>query len=77
MGRNIFDIELVMKEMDKQAGRKVNKPEIKGNYEIELTGLDGWMTYRYQYQINNFDYFGYAETIEEARANIIKGQEAK
>jgi hypothetical protein len=41
-------------------------------YTIEATGLDGWMTYRYQYQIGSFDYFGYAETEEEAKAEIQK-----
>ena len=44
------------------------------NYTIEATGLDGWMAYRYQYKIGHRDLFGYAETMEEARANIIKGQ---
>ena len=41
-------------------------------YTIEATGLDGWMTYRYQYSIDSHDYFGYAETEEEAKAEIKK-----
>ena len=44
-------------------------------YTIEETGLDGWMAYRYQFKVGAGDFFGYAESIEEARANIIKGQE--
>jgi hypothetical protein len=43
-------------------------------YTIEETGLGGWMSYRYQYNIGAIDRFGYAESIEEARANIIKAQ---
>ena len=75
MGRNTFDVEQVFKAMDKEASRKGQAPKITGDYEIEATGLDGWMSYRYQYKIGHRDLFGYAETIEEARANIIKGQE--
>ena len=41
-------------------------------YTIEETGLDGWMTYRYQYQNGSFHYFGYAETREEAEQAIEK-----
>jgi hypothetical protein len=42
------------------------------SYTIEATGLDGWMSYRYQYQIGSFDYFGYAESEEEAEEIIKK-----
>jgi hypothetical protein len=41
------------------------------SYTIEATGLDGWMAYRYQYKTGASDYFGYAETKEEA-LEIIK-----
>ena len=41
-------------------------------YTIEATGLDGWMSYRYQYQVEAHDYFGYAETEEEAQQIITK-----
>jgi len=75
MARNTFDVEQVFKAMDKEASRKARAPKIEGDYEIEATGLDGWMSYRYQYKVGANDYFGYAETIEEARANIIKVQE--
>jgi hypothetical protein len=44
------------------------------NYTIEATGLDGWMSYRYQYKAGVHDFFGYAETQEEARAIIEKAQ---
>lgn len=46
-------------------GERVN------SYTIEATGLDGWMAYRYQYKTGASDYFGYAETKEEA-LEIIK-----
>jgi hypothetical protein len=75
MGRNTFDVEQTFKAMDREASRKAPAPKIAGDYEIEATGLDGWMSYRYQYKIGHRDLFGYAESIEEARANIIKGQE--
>jgi hypothetical protein len=75
MGRNTFDIEQTFKAMDREAGRKAPAPKIEGDYEIEATGLEGWMAFRYQYKIGHRDLFGYAETMEEARANIIKGQE--
>lgn len=74
MGRNTFDIEQTFKAMDREAGRKPSAPKIEGDYEIEATGLEGWMSFRYQYKIGHRDLFGYAETMEEARANIIKGQ---
>ena len=41
-------------------------------YTIEATGLGGWMSYRYQYNIGAIDRFGYAETREEAE-EAIKG----
>jgi hypothetical protein len=75
MGRNTFDIEQTFKAMDREAGRKPSAPKIEGDYEIEATGLDGWMSYRYQFKVGAGDFFGYAENIEEARANIIKAQE--
>jgi AAA+ ATPase superfamily predicted ATPase len=77
MGRNTFDVEQVFKQLDKeweQARRKPAPAKISGDYEIEATGLDGWMSYRYQYKVGAGDFFGYAETIEEARANILKAQ---
>lgn len=40
------------------------------NYTIEATGLDGWMTYRYEYSVGVHNLFGYAETEEEALINI-------
>lgn len=76
MGRNTFDIEQTFKAMDREAGRKPKPATISGDYEIEATGNDGWMSYRYQFKAGVHDYFGYAETIEEARDNIIKAQEA-
>ena len=39
-------------------------------YAIEETGLDGWMTYRYQYKVGASDYFGYSETEGEALETI-------
>lgn len=74
MGRNTFDIEETFKAMDKEAGLKAPAPKIEGDYEIEATGLGGWMSFRYQFKQGAGDFFGYAETIEEARANIIKAQ---
>ena len=74
MGRNTFSVEETFKRMDKEASRKAKPAKIEGDYEIEATGLDGWMSYRYQYKVNGGDFFGYAESIEEARENIIKGQ---
>jgi hypothetical protein len=44
-------------------------------YTIEETGLDGWMSYRYQYSAGAIDRFGYAETREEAEAVINKERE--
>ena len=41
-------------------------------YTIEATGLDGWMAFRYQYKVEASDFFGYAETREEAQAIIEK-----
>jgi hypothetical protein len=45
-------------------------------HTIEATGQDGWMSYRYQYRLihSNKDFFGYAETEEEARGRIEKAQ---
>ena len=40
--------------------------------KIEPTGLDGWMSYRYQYSVGVHDYFGYAETEAEALEIIAK-----
>jgi len=77
MGRNTFDIEQTFKAMDKEFNRKAQAPKITGDYEIEPTGLGGWMSYRYQYKVETHDYFGYAETIEEARENILKAQANK
>jgi len=74
MGRNTFDLEEIYKRMDKEASRKAPAPKITGDYEIEPTGLDGWMSFRYQFKVGAGDFFGYAETIDEARANIIKAQ---
>jgi hypothetical protein len=42
------------------------------SYTIEATGLDGWMSFRYQYKVDASDFFGYAETREEAEAIIEK-----
>ena len=42
------------------------------NYAIEETGLDGWMTYRYEYSVRAYSLVGYAETEEEALANMEK-----
>ena len=41
-------------------------------YTIEATGLDGWFAFRYQYKVDASDFFGYAETREEAEAIIEK-----
>ena len=46
-------------------------------YTIEATGLDGWMSYRYQYQIGSHDYFGYAESKSEALAAIERAREGE
>jgi len=75
MGRNTFDVAQVFEAMDREVSRKAPAPKIAGDYEIEATGLDGWMAFRYQFKVGAGDFFGYAETIEEARTNIIKGQE--
>jgi len=42
------------------------------SYTIEATGLDGWFAFRYQYKVDASDFFGYAETQEEAEAIIEK-----
>jgi hypothetical protein len=44
-------------------------------WQVEPTGLDGWMSYRYQYQANNslVARFGYAETRREAMDSIVCG----
>jgi len=78
MGRNTFDMEAIGKRMDKEweAGRKPSTPKIMGDYEIEATGLGEWFAYRYEFKVNERPTFGYASTIEEARENIIKAQEA-
>jgi len=73
MRKNTFDLEQTFKRLDKEQGKK-SAPAIIGDYEIEPTGLDGWMSYRYQYKVGVHDYFGYAESIEEARATIINAQ---
>ena len=76
MRANSYDTEKVYKEMDKDFTRKgkAKTPSIVGDYEINPTGLSGWMAFRYQFKAGNRDLFGYAETIEEARANIISEQ---
>lgn len=76
MGRNTFDLEEIGKRMDKEweEARKPKPATISGDYEIEPTGNTGWMSYRYQFKVGVQDFFGYAETIEEARDNIIKAQ---
>ena len=74
MHANTFDIEQTFKRLDKEARRKPSPATIIGDYEIEATGQEGWLAYRYQYKVGAGDFFGYAETIEEARANIIEAQ---
>jgi hypothetical protein len=74
MGRNTFSVEDTFKATDKEFNRKAQAPKIAGDYEIEETGLSGWMSYRYQFKVGAGDFFGYAETIEEARGNILKAQ---
>lgn len=44
-------------------------------YTIEETGLGGWMAYRYQYKTATNEYFGYAETREEAQEAILKAKQ--
>ena len=73
MAKNTFDLEQTFKRLDSEQGKK-SAPAIIGDYEIQPTGLDGWMSYRYQYRVGVHDYFGYAESIEEARATIINAQ---
>lgn len=75
MNANTFDVEKVYQKMDKDIKRKAQAPSITGDYEIEPTGNTGWMAYRYQFRVGTHDYFGYAETIDEARENIIKAQQ--
>jgi hypothetical protein len=79
MNKNTFDLEKIYKELDKEFTRKgkAETPSIVGDYEINPTGLDGWMAYRYQFKAGERDLFGYAETIEEARANIISEQKVE
>lgn len=74
MSANTFDLEQTFKNMDKDFNRKTQPRKISGDYEIEPTGLDGWMSFRYQYKVGASDYFGYSETIEEARGTILKAQ---
>ena len=74
MGKNTFDLEQVFKNMDKEAKRKPTAQKIIGDYAIEATGQEGWLAYRYQYKVGVKDLFGYAESVEEARENIIKAQ---
>jgi hypothetical protein len=74
MGRNTFDLEQIGKRMDADFNRKAPAPSITGDYEIEATGMDEMMTYRYQFKVGDGDYFGYARTKEEARENIITAQ---
>ena len=76
MGRNTFDLEQVCKQLDKEweAGRKPKPRQITGDYEIEPTGQGGWFSYRYEFKVNDRLTYGYAETIEEARENILKAQ---
>lgn len=71
---NTFNVEKVFQNMDRDINRKAQAPSISGDYEIEATGSDGWFAYRYEFSVNGRLNFGYAETIEEARANIIKSQ---
>ena len=72
MGKNTFNLEQVFKNMDQEA--KPTAPKIIGDYEIEPTGQTGWLAYRYQYKVGTHDYFGYAETIDEAREAILTAQ---
>ena len=76
MKANTFDVEQVFKAMDREAGRKASAPKIEGDYEIEATGMGEWFAYRYEFKVNGRETFGYASTIEEARVNIIRAQEA-
>ena len=73
MGKNTFDLEQTFKRLDGEQGKK-SAPALIGDYEIEPTGQYGAWAYRYQYKVGIHDYFGYAESIEEARATIIKAQ---
>ena len=74
MSADVNFVEKAFKAMDADFKRKAQAPTITGDYEIEATGLGGWMAYRYQYKVGTHDYFGYAETIEEARENILNQQ---
>ena len=76
MSANTFNVEETFKVMDKEARRKPKPATISGDYEIEATGLGDWFAYRYEFKVGERLTFGYASTIEEARANIIKAQEA-
>ena len=74
MGRNTFNLEQVLKNQERQARRKPAPRQIQGDYEIEATGSEGWFAYRYEFKVNDRLTFGYAETIDEARENILKAQ---
>ena len=37
------------------------------SFKIEATGMSGGFAYRYEYQTQAHHYFGYADTLEEAR----------
>jgi hypothetical protein len=76
MRANTFNVEETFKAMDREAGRKPKPATISGDYEIEATGMGEWFAYRYEFKVNERPTFGYASTIEEARDNIIKAQEA-
>jgi hypothetical protein len=51
-----------------KGGEVMSTPKL--TYTIEETGLGGWMSYRYQYNLGAVDRFGYAETREEAEQAI-------
>ena len=70
----VIKVEQVFKNMDKEAKRKPTAQKIIGDYAIEATGQEGWLAYRYQYKVGVKDLFGYAESVEEARENILKAQ---
>ncbi len=48
---------------------------IVSTWQVEPTGLGGWMSYRYQYQLKSSltARFGYAETRREAMDQIAHG----
>ena len=37
------------------------------SFKIEATGMTGGFAYRYEYQTQAHHYFGYADTLEEAK----------